>query len=308
MKTRFGILGRAALLAGALAAPTALMTTADAQQPVMSAGNGAVQTVRWEPGPPGGVPYYGDMSNCPCPTGGGNPYSWHGSRSANRFGWHVVYFDARLKTNFLNLLGYNRPPCTWKWSSVYQADPNYCDPRDGRVYSAQGYGTPMSVPLAPNVKHSYNYGWGVPSSRLTPVAATYQRYNGGSYGAQTAGIPAPAGQQVAYPQMVYAPTDTTQYGFYYSHVPTWQPVQRSRWSEMQATPVSGQVIMAPVVAPATQAPATPVPTAPAPIAPGGTAVPAPIPPQPQIPAAPASVSAPVANPGISVPENVSSEG
>lgn len=53
---------------------------------------------------------------------------------------------------------------------VYPADPSYFDGRDGQVYAAQGYGGPVSVPLAPNVFHTYNYGWGVPSSRLTPVA------------------------------------------------------------------------------------------------------------------------------------------
>jgi hypothetical protein len=25
------------------------------------------------------------------------------------------------------------------------------------------------VPLAPNVRHSYNYSWGTPSSRITPM-------------------------------------------------------------------------------------------------------------------------------------------
>jgi len=26
------------------------------------------------------------------------------------------------------------------------------------------------VPMAPVVNHTYNYGWGIPSSRLTPVS------------------------------------------------------------------------------------------------------------------------------------------
>lgn len=53
---------------------------------------------------------------------------------------------------------------------LYAANPEYFDPRDGRVYSAQGYGIPVAVPLAPNVNHTWNYGWGIPSSRLTPVS------------------------------------------------------------------------------------------------------------------------------------------
>lgn len=55
------------------------------------------------------------------------------------------------------------------YSMVYPVDPNYFDNRDGQVYAAPGYGGPVSVPLAPVVNHTYNYGWGVPSSRLTPV-------------------------------------------------------------------------------------------------------------------------------------------
>lgn len=57
-----------------------------------------------------------------------------------------------------------------KYSMVYPVDPNHFDQRDGQVYAAPGYAGPVSVPLAPNVNHTYNYGWGVPSSRLTPVA------------------------------------------------------------------------------------------------------------------------------------------
>ena len=56
------------------------------------------------------------------------------------------------------------------YSMVYPANPNYQDPRDCQVYSAQGYYGPVAVPLAPVVHHTYNYGWGVPSSRLTPVS------------------------------------------------------------------------------------------------------------------------------------------
>ncbi len=55
------------------------------------------------------------------------------------------------------------------YGMVYPVDPNYFDARDGQVYAAPGVGGPVSVPLAPVVNHTYNYGWGIPSSRLTPV-------------------------------------------------------------------------------------------------------------------------------------------
>ncbi|HWL09803.1 MAG TPA: hypothetical protein VNQ76_15455 [Planctomicrobium sp.] len=67
--------------------------------------------------------------------------------------------------------GNHRPeyPLAGKYHIVYPADPSYFDNRDGQVYAAAGYGGPVSVPLAPVVNHTYNYGWGIPSSRLTPV-------------------------------------------------------------------------------------------------------------------------------------------
>lgn len=56
------------------------------------------------------------------------------------------------------------------YSRVYAVNPYHHDFRDGAVYAAQGYNAPIAVPLAPNVDYQYNYGWGVPSSRLTPVS------------------------------------------------------------------------------------------------------------------------------------------
>ena len=61
-------------------------------------------------------------------------------------------------------------PFCGKYSRVYPQDPHYFDQRDGQVWAAQGYGAPIAVPLAPVVGHTYNYGWGTPSSRLTPVS------------------------------------------------------------------------------------------------------------------------------------------
>ncbi|MBW3540202.1 MAG: hypothetical protein KY476_08025, partial [Planctomycetes bacterium] len=61
-------------------------------------------------------------------------------------------------------------PMAGHYNLAYPVNPQYLDPRDGGIYAAQGYGAPMAVPLAPNVGHTYNYGWGVPSSRLTPIS------------------------------------------------------------------------------------------------------------------------------------------
>ncbi len=56
------------------------------------------------------------------------------------------------------------------YSMVYPVNPQHFDGRDGQVYAAQGYAGPVSIPMAPVVNHSYNYGWGMPSSRLTPIS------------------------------------------------------------------------------------------------------------------------------------------
>lgn len=66
--------------------------------------------------------------------------------------------------------------CGWRFLDAhcycytYAYNPWYTDCRDGRVYAAYGWGAPMSVPLAPTVTNQHNYGWGIPSSRLTPIS------------------------------------------------------------------------------------------------------------------------------------------
>ncbi len=61
-------------------------------------------------------------------------------------------------------------PWAGHYARVYPVNPTYSDPRDGQAYAAQGYGIPMAVPLAPVVGHTYEYGNGIPSSRLVPVS------------------------------------------------------------------------------------------------------------------------------------------
>ena len=69
--------------------------------------------------------------------------------------------------------------CLFNWDAGYQCDiialnPGYVHPNDyNQGYAAQGYGGPVSVPQAPNVRSNYNYGWGLPSSRLTPTSMPY---------------------------------------------------------------------------------------------------------------------------------------
>ena len=61
-------------------------------------------------------------------------------------------------------------PWVGHYGRVYPVNPYHTDGRDGQVWAAQGYGIPMAVPLAPVVGHTYEYGWGVPSSRIVPVS------------------------------------------------------------------------------------------------------------------------------------------
>lgn len=67
-------------------------------------------------------------------------------------------------------------PHIGKYSRVYPQDVNHFDQRDGQLWAAPGYGAPMAVPLAPTVGHAYNYSWGIPASRLTPISNVAPRY------------------------------------------------------------------------------------------------------------------------------------
>ena len=69
-------------------------------------------------------------------------------------------------------------------------------------------------------KHSPDYGYSPPAKYpLHRRGVEYTNY----YPANWYGAGGPAIQSQA--PMVYAPTDTTQMGFYYQHVPFWQPQQ-----------------------------------------------------------------------------------
>jgi hypothetical protein len=101
-------------------------------------------------------------------TGSGVRDLWHGhsmsfrnknARLADRlFGWMVPS----------GCCGQGCPP-VGHYSVTYADQPDYIDQRDTQLYGAQGYGMPMTVPLAPNVNHAYNYSAGLPASRVTHI-------------------------------------------------------------------------------------------------------------------------------------------
>lgn len=130
----------------------------------------------------------GELIDCPhchpgqnCPHCGNLGYT-HGGLSATRKGGNILVDGfATLCDKILggihDRLGLAESggngagvPLMGHYAITYPVDPNYFDGRDGQVYAAQGYAGPVSVPLAPIVRHTYNYGWGIPSSRLTPIS------------------------------------------------------------------------------------------------------------------------------------------
>ena len=104
--------------------------------------------------------------------GGGSACSSFWARSSQSYQSR----NARLSQHLFGWLvpsgngGQGSPPIG-KYHTTYTQNANHFDQRDGEVYAAQGYGTNVTVPLAPNVRHAYNYGWGMPSSRITRVSS-----------------------------------------------------------------------------------------------------------------------------------------
>ena len=60
-------------------------------------------------------------------------------------------------------------PPVGKYHMTYANQPDYVNPNDTQIYAAPGYGMPITVPLAPNVNHTYNYSAGIPASRITTI-------------------------------------------------------------------------------------------------------------------------------------------
>ena len=68
-------------------------------------------------------------------------------------------------------------PPVGAYHMTYADQPDYINPNDTQIYATHQYGMPITVPLAPNVNHTYNYSAGIPSSRITTI---------GNYNPQTA--------------------------------------------------------------------------------------------------------------------------
>jgi len=100
-----------------------------------------------------------------CPYGHGAYCGKHPNSQAM-----VEYFRCKFGYFIPTGAGGAGVPMCGKYARVYPQDPYYFDQRDGQVWGAQGYGTSMSVPLAPTVGHAWNYGWGTSSARLTPIS------------------------------------------------------------------------------------------------------------------------------------------
>lgn len=75
-----------------------------------------------------------------------------------------------------NQLAYRLDSLVWKPRTYYPVRPDFSDPRDGQAYSAQGFGVPVTTPLAPVTRYSWNYSWGLPAARLTPHGLGYPLY------------------------------------------------------------------------------------------------------------------------------------
>lgn len=121
--------------------------------------------------------YTPQAAGTPYATSGSTGYHWStGHRWSNRHHRHGS--DCQHGCNWQCKWGYFLPTGGsgvgvspfGTYGAAYPLNPHYYDRRDAGVYAAQGYGTPVTVPLAPNVHQSYNFGWGIPSSRLTPIS------------------------------------------------------------------------------------------------------------------------------------------
>ncbi|MFH1303340.1 MAG: hypothetical protein ABIK07_19930 [Planctomycetota bacterium] len=107
----------------------------------------------------------------------------------------------------------------------YNCPPGYSNRYDGDG-TYRNYSSREGLAFLRKCHTSPGHGWCPPSAQMiqrTPVE--YQRYYSNQYMGQQgpAGMGAGgAGAGTAY-QQIYMPTDTTQLGFYYQTVPTWQP-------------------------------------------------------------------------------------
>ena len=109
-------------------------------------------------------------------------------------------------------------PTYWTWMPLpFHGCCDYC--ADANCPGKKGFWTFPAVRWALDPDYytvSPDYGWSPPAK--VPVRRSNVTYS--DYGPATSG----AGRQVATRRPIIAtPTDTTQLGYYYQHVPTWQP-------------------------------------------------------------------------------------
>ncbi|HUQ71902.1 MAG TPA: hypothetical protein VM165_20395 [Planctomycetaceae bacterium] len=122
------------------------------------------------------VPEYVAVPDNSCPNGdcwgldGGYGGKWGGKSHGYYSHGMLDYFKCKFGYFFPTGCGGAGCPPIGKYARVYPQNPAYHDHRDGQIWAAQGYGVPIAVPLAPVVGHQYNYSWGTPASRLTPIS------------------------------------------------------------------------------------------------------------------------------------------
>lgn len=174
-------------------------TSASAQERTAEYGsrdqtNGQVRPVNWGTG--GNVPMnysdpyvnyapgYNVYPNYPAPHRGYVAYGHTGRACSNPWfprwsncGNDGPAFRANLGRRVRCSMAWLRPLTYWDvggQTDIIALNPGYAHPSDlNQGYAAQGYGGPISIPQAPNVRSNYNYSWGLPSSRLTPTSVPY---------------------------------------------------------------------------------------------------------------------------------------
>ncbi len=121
-------------------------------------------------------------SSANIPNGGYTAYghsggSCHWCNKSNCHHQNCAECRADIGRRFRCSMAWLKPLTYWDagcQTDIIALNPNYAHPNDlHQGYAAQGYGGPVSIPQAPNVRSNYNYGWGIPSSRLTPTSVPY---------------------------------------------------------------------------------------------------------------------------------------
>lgn len=173
-----------------------LATSASAQERTADYGSrdqaksGQIQRVNWGNQTPVNyydpwvnyAPGYNIYPNYPAPNRGYVAFSRTGHTGCPWFARHQwrcdgPAFRANLGHRVRCSMAWLRPLTYWDLGAqtdIIALNPGYAHPNDlNEGYAAQGYGGPVAVPQAPNIRSNYNYSWGLPSSRLTPTSMPY---------------------------------------------------------------------------------------------------------------------------------------